>query len=57
MHIGDRDDLRQRIALERALSELRGPDEIRDSMIRKFNDIPSRGRRRKVSDMLGEQAS
>lgn len=57
MHIGDRDDLRQRVALQRALSELRGPDEIRDGILRKFHTIPSRGRRRKVSDMLGEQAS
>lgn len=57
MHIGDRDDLRERLALQRALTELRGPDEIRDGVLKKFGTIPTRGRRRKVSDMLGEQAS
>ena len=57
MHIGDRDDLRQRVALQRALSELQGPDRVRDGILRKFSTIPSRGRRRKVSAMLDEQAS
>jgi hypothetical protein len=52
MQIGDRDDLRERVALERALSELIGPDEVRDSLIRTFGEIPRRGRRRKVAAML-----
>jgi hypothetical protein len=54
MHIGDREDLRQRVALERALSELRGPDEVRDRMLRKIGTIPHRGRRRKVNDIMSE---
>ena len=56
MHIGDRDDLRERVALEHALTELRGPDEARERMIKRIGTIPHRGRHRKVSDMLGEQA-
>ena len=54
MHIGDRDDLRERVALERALSELQGPNEIRDRMLKRIGHIPHRGRRRKVSEMMGE---
>jgi hypothetical protein len=57
MHIGDRDDLRERIALQRALSELHGHDEVRDRMIKKLGAIPNRGRRRKVSTLLDEQES
>ncbi|MDP9127398.1 MAG: hypothetical protein M3N08_03940 [Pseudomonadota bacterium] len=56
MHIGDRDDLRECVALQRALSELHGPDEMRDRMLKKFSAIPNRGRRRKVSEMMDEQA-
>ena len=62
MHIGDREDLRERVALEHALAELRGPDENRDRMLRKIGTIPHRGRHRKVSAMMvegelvGEQA-
>lgn len=54
MHIGDRDDLRERIALERALSELRGPDETRDRMIKRLGVIPHRGRHRKISTLLDD---
>jgi hypothetical protein len=54
MHIGDREDLRQRLALQRALTELRGPDQIRDGIIKKFGTLPTRGRRRKVTDLIGE---
>ena len=54
MHIGDTGDLRERIALERALSELRGPDENRDRMIRRIGTISNRGRHRKVSDLIGD---
>jgi hypothetical protein len=57
MHIGDREDFRQRIALQRALSELHGPDQIRDGILEKFGTIPSRGRRRKVRSLMGDQAS
>lgn len=57
MHIGDRDDLRERIALQRALSELRGEDPIHNALLEKFNAIPTRGRRRKVSAIMSDQAS
>ena len=56
MHIGDRDDLRERIALEQVLTELRGPDEARERLLKRIGTIPERGRHRKVRDMIGEQA-
>jgi hypothetical protein len=54
MHIGDRDDLRERIALEHALTELRGPDEDRERLLKRIGTIPHRGRHRKVSVLIGE---
>jgi hypothetical protein len=51
MSIDDRDDLREMVALKRALIELRGTP---DDSIKNFGDIPRRGRRKKISDMLGE---
>lgn len=54
MHIGDQDDLREKIALTRALSELRGNDAVQAGVLKQFSEIPRRGRRRKVSEMLGE---
>ncbi len=50
MTIDDRDDLREMVALKRALIELRGTSD--DTL--SYGDIPRRGRRRKVSDMLSE---
>ncbi len=55
MHIGDRDDLREMVILKRALAELRGLSPAEAGVLRNFGEIPRRGRRRKVSDMLGEQ--
>lgn len=55
MSIGDRDDLREMVTLKRALAELRGIDAIASGILKDFNEIPRRGRRRKVSDMIGEQ--
>jgi len=56
MTIDDRDDLREMVALKRALIELRGTS---DDSIKTFGDIPRRGRRKKIGDMLieGERAS
>jgi len=54
MHIGNRDDLRERRALELALAELQGDDDIRGVMLRKVTEIPQRGRHRKVSELMGE---
>jgi hypothetical protein len=55
MHIGDRDDLREMVTLKRALAELRGLNPAEAGAFSSFGDIPRRGRRRKVSDMIGEQ--
>jgi len=52
MTIDDRDDLREMVALKRALIELRGMPE--DDTVKSFSDIPRRGRRRKISDMMAE---
>ncbi|MDD3370349.1 MAG: hypothetical protein PHE27_00840 [Alphaproteobacteria bacterium] len=46
MSIGDQDDLREKIALKRALNELKGSEEAMGST--GLPDIPRRGRRRKV---------
>jgi len=53
MCIGDCDDLRERITMQRALSELRGATPV--GVLKDFAEIPRRGRRRKVSDILGER--
>ena len=50
MSIGDQDDLREKIALKRALSELH-PDDMPAGIMSEFSDIPRRGRRRKVGNM------
>ena len=47
MSIGDQDDLREKISLKRALTELHRDDMAMDVMP-SFNDIPRRGRRRKI---------
>jgi len=52
MHIADCDDLREKGLLQRALSEVRGGSGIETCVLA---DIPRRGRRRKVSDILGER--
>ena len=48
MSIGDQDDLRQKIALKRALTELQANGSVPDGALGAFMDIPRRGRRRKV---------
>jgi hypothetical protein len=48
MSIGDQDDLREKIALKRALTELQNNGQIPASVMGEFVDIPRRGRRRKV---------
>jgi hypothetical protein len=48
MSIGDQDDLREKIALKRALTELQNNGQIPAGTISEFSDIPRRGRRRKV---------
>jgi len=47
MSVSDQDDLREKIALKRALSELQTGD-VPAGILQTFNEIPRRGRRRKV---------
>ena len=59
MSIGDQDDLREKIALKRALLELQGNGLNTNSgmpagVLSEFSEIPRRGRRRKVG--VGELA-
>ena len=51
MSIGDQDDLRQKIALKRALSELQTSQNVSNGVLSEFAEIPRRGRRRKVGAM------
>ncbi len=55
MCIGDSDDLREKGLLQRALIEVRGASAIEAGIMRDFAGIPRRGRRRKVTDILGER--
>ena len=48
MSIGDQDDLREQIALKRALVELQHNGQLPTPFQQSFDDIPRRGRRRKV---------
>jgi hypothetical protein len=51
MTIHDQDDLREKLHLQRALTELRGVDGIPAGVLNDFSEIPRRGRRRKVGGM------
>ena len=55
MQIGDRDDLRQMMALQRVLAELKGVDAMDTGILKDFSEIPRRGRRRKIGDIIGER--
>jgi hypothetical protein len=50
MSIGDQDDLREKIALKRALMEMQS-DDIPAGLLSEFSEIPRRGRRRKVGSV------
>ncbi|MBV8060380.1 MAG: hypothetical protein JO126_02600 [Alphaproteobacteria bacterium] len=53
MIIGDQDDLREKVTLQRALVELRGDgSDMPAGVLSEFANIPRRGRRRKISGML-----
>ena len=52
MQIGDRDDLREVIVLQHCLAELRGLETGGTILTATFDDIPRRGRRRKVSAIM-----
>jgi hypothetical protein len=51
MSIRDQDDLREKIALKRALIELQADAGIPAGVLQEFSDIPRRGRRRKVGSV------
>lgn len=51
MSIGDQDDLREKMALRRALMELQHDADVPASVLQNFRDIPRRGRRRKVGTL------
>lgn len=53
MQIGDREELREVLVLQRCLSELRGVATI-DGAAKSFCDMPQRGRRRKLTDLIEE---
>ena len=55
MHIDDRDELRQMMALQRVLAELKGVDAMQAGILKDFSEIPRRGRRRKIGDIVGER--
>lgn len=54
MTISDQNDLREKLVLERALAELRGALDVALDAAPAYMDIPRRGRRRKVREMMGE---
>jgi hypothetical protein len=63
MHVADRDDLREMVALQRCLSELQfighvpehaGEELLRDGVMAGFSNVPRRGRRRKTSYIGGQ---
>jgi hypothetical protein len=51
MSIGDQDDLREKIVLKRALTELQKNTDLPAGVLQEFSEIPRRGRRRKVGSM------
>jgi hypothetical protein len=57
MCVADCDDLRERITMQRALSELRGVSPQDVGLSKNIGIIHHRGRRRKVSDILGESGT
>lgn len=57
MQVGDREDLRQVIVLQHCIAELRGLSPTEMGIARNYDDIPHRGRRRKVADMIHDMQS
>jgi hypothetical protein len=51
MTIHDQDDLREKLTLQRALTELRSDEGMPAGVLNDFAEIPRRGRRRKVGGM------
>ncbi len=54
MQVGDREDLREVIVLQHCVAELRGLTPAEMGIVHSYEDIPRRGRRRKVSDMIDD---
>ncbi len=56
MTVSDQDDLREKIALQRARTELHGEAGMPAGMMGNFTEIPRRGRRRKIAGTTGDTA-
>jgi hypothetical protein len=56
LQIGDRDDLRQMVILQRCLSELRSLSEKEACALYDATGIPTRGRHRKMAALMEEMA-
>lgn len=54
LQIDDRNDLREVLALQRCLGELRGTDATETESTGGFCDIPHRGRHRKLTALMEE---
>jgi hypothetical protein len=52
MTVHDQDDLREKLNLQHALTELRGENGVPAGVLNDFSEIPRRGRRRKVGGMV-----
>ncbi len=54
LQIGDREDLREMIVLQHCLAELQALKATQSGVLKDFCDLPRRGRRRKVADIMEE---
>ena len=54
MSVAGSDDLREVVHLRRALAELQGVDAVSVGMLKTNQEIPRRGRRRKVADIIDQ---
>lgn len=54
MQIGDREELREVLTLQRCLAELQGSAVAGGANDKSFCDMPQRGRRRKLADLIDE---
>jgi hypothetical protein len=56
LQIGDRNDLREMMTLQRCLAELKGSEAAQAQVLKSFasKEIPTRGRHRKLSALIDE---
>lgn len=55
MMVGDQDDLREKMKLQRALMELNESASVSAGVLKQYADIPRRGRRRKIASLSDGQ--